>query len=139
VDERIDLATPLRLNIFPAAETHGDGLDRGGVAMGMEDLIGAASASMAKFLCCVITYDLGRRSRASGATANRISFGRGACRNKGDLAVMPVGIELLEGLQRTDGAEEGDGTRPIGAELELDWEVGMRPKYFEVKYRVQRM
>ena len=107
--------------------------------MGMEDLIGAASASMAKFLCCVITYDLGRRSRASGATANRISFGRGACRNKGDLAVMPVGIELLEGLQRTDGAEEGDGTRPIWAELELDWEVGMRPKYFEVKYRVQRM
>jgi hypothetical protein len=54
VDERIDLATPLRLNIFPAAETHGDGFDRGEVAMGTKDLIGAASATIAKFLWCVV-------------------------------------------------------------------------------------
>jgi len=105
VDERIDLATPLGLNIFPAAETHGDGFDRGGVAMGMEDLIGAASATIDSEVSVVCDYDLGRSSRARGATASRISFGRGACRNKGDLAVMPVEIELLEGLQRTDGAD----------------------------------
>jgi hypothetical protein len=64
VDERIDLATPLGLHVFPAAETHGDEFDRGEVAMGTKDLIGAASATIAKFLWCVIMISEGAPGQA---------------------------------------------------------------------------
>jgi hypothetical protein len=51
---------------------------------GTKYLMGAASATIAK-IPVVCGYDCGRSSRRRGVTARRISFGRGACRNKGDL------------------------------------------------------
>jgi hypothetical protein len=85
MNERIDLPTPLGLNIFPAAETHGE-FGRGAVAMGNEESHRRriSNDSEVSVMC---GYAFGRSSRSGGVTASRISFGRGACRNKGDSGV----------------------------------------------------
>jgi hypothetical protein len=85
MNERIDLPTPLGLNIFPAAETHGE-FGRGAVAKGDEESHRRRISNDGEvFVVC--EYAFGRSSRAGGVAASRISFGRGACRNKGDSGV----------------------------------------------------
>ena len=85
MNERIDLPTPLGLNIFPAAETHGE-FGRGAVAMGNEESHRRRISNDGE-VSVMCGYAFGRSSRSGGVTTSRISFGRGACRNKGDSGV----------------------------------------------------
>ncbi|KAE9375161.1 hypothetical protein N431DRAFT_195715 [Stipitochalara longipes BDJ] len=82
--------------------------------MGTKDLIGAASATIAKFLWCwwcVIMISEGAPGQAVQRRA--VSVLGGVHAGIKGIWAMPVEIELLEGLQRTDGAGSADGKRRV--------------------------